>query len=129
MERITTTKYSRIMKKILEVLQDGSGQLRFNTDIDVMKNPQLALDITQSAMISMATTLWGGNEMSVLAMIRALAIADLSVSVNQNEMIEYLKQSSKSLGEAFRSAMKDAQRHGKATIFPPNVKPGSKVKN
>ena len=56
------------MKKILEVLQDGSGLLRFNTDIDVTKNPQMALDITQSAIISMATTLWGGNEISVLAM-------------------------------------------------------------
>ena len=117
------------MKKILEVLQDSSGQLRFNTDIDVMKNPQMALDITQSAMISMATTLWGGNEMSVLAMLRALAIADLSVSVNQNEMIEYFKTSSKSLGEAFRSAMKDAQRQGRATIFPPNVKPSPKGMN
>lgn len=59
------------MKKILEVLQDGSGLLRFNTDIDVTKNPQMALDITQSAIISMATTLRGGNEISVLAMIRA----------------------------------------------------------
>ena len=117
------------MKKILEVLQDCNGQLRFNTDIDVTKNPQMALDITQNAMISMATTLWGGNEMSVLAMIRALAIADLAASVNQNEMIEYLRQSSESLGEAFRSAMKDAQRHGKATIITPNVKPGSKRNN
>ena len=117
------------MKKILEVLQDSSGQLRFNTDIDVTKNPQMALDITQNAMISMATTLWGGNEMSVLAMIRALAIADLSVSVNQNEMIEYLRLTSESLGEAFRSAMKDAQRHGKATIIMPNVKQGSKRNN
>lgn len=117
------------MKKILEVLQDSSGQLRFNTDIDVTKNPQTALDITECAMFSMVTTLWGGNETSVLAMIRALAIADLSVSVNQNEMIEYLRQTSKSLSEAFQLAMKDAQRHGKATIFPPNVKPGSKVKS
>ncbi len=117
------------MKKILEVLQDGSGLLRFNTDIDVTKNPQMALDITQSAIISMATTLRGGNEISVLAMIRALAIADLSVSVNQNEMIEYLRQSSKSLGEAFRLAMENAKRQGRATIFPPNVKPNSKGKN
>lgn len=117
------------MKKILEVLQDGSRLLRFNTDIDVTKNPQMALDITQSAIISMATTLWGGNEISVLAMIRALAIADLSVSVNQNEMIEYLRQSSKSLGEAFRLAMENAERQGRATIFPPNVKPNSKGKN
>ncbi len=113
----------------MEVLQDGSGLLRFNTDIDVTKNPQMALDITQSAIISMATTLRGGNEISVLAMIRALAIADLSVSVNQNEMIEYLRQSSKSLGEAFRLAMENAKRQGRATIFPPNVKPNSKGKN
>lgn len=104
------------MKKILEVLQDGSGLLRFNTDIDVTKNPQMALDITQSAIISMATTLWGGNEISVLAMIRALAIADLSVSVNQNEMIEYLRQSSKSLGEAFRLAMENAERQGRDNL-------------
>ena len=117
------------MKKILEVLQDSNGQLRFNTDIDVKKNPQTALDIMQSAMISMVTTLWGGNEMSVLAMIRALAIADLAVSVNQNEMIDYLRQSSKALGEAFRLAMKDAQKQGRATIFPPDISHGAKKKN
>lgn len=117
------------MKKILEVLQDGSGQLRFNTDINVKKDPTIALDITQSAMLAMTTSLWGGNEMSVLAVIRALAIADLSVSVNQNEMIEYLRESSKELGRAFRLVMSDAQKRGYATVFPPNVTPSSKGKN
>lgn len=34
----------------------------------------------------MVTRLWGGNETAVLAMIRALAIADLAVSVNRKQM-------------------------------------------
>ena len=34
------------MKKILEVLQYGEFDIRFNTDIDVMKNPALAQHIT-----------------------------------------------------------------------------------
>lgn len=49
------------MKRILEVLQDGDGQLKFNTDINVWKDPMVSMDIIQSAMLSMSTTLWGGN--------------------------------------------------------------------
>lgn len=47
------------MKRILEVLQDGDGQLKFNTDINVWKDPMVSMDIIQSAMLSMSTTLWG----------------------------------------------------------------------
>lgn len=65
------------MKRILEVLQDGDGQLKFRTDINVWEDPMASMDIIQNAMLSMSTTLWGGNEQSVLAMIRSLAIADL----------------------------------------------------
>lgn len=109
------------MKKILEVLQDSDGQLRFKTDIDVKKDPTLAMDITNSAMFAMTTTLWGGNEISVLAMIRALAIADLSVSVNQNEMIECYKESAMRLGRTFREIMREEERSGNAKVFPPSV--------
>ena len=38
----------------------------------------------------MSSSLWGGNELNVLAMIRALAVADLGVSVNRGEMVRYL---------------------------------------
>ena len=38
----------------------------------------------------MATRLWGGNETSVIAIIRALAIADLTLCVNRKEVIEML---------------------------------------
>lgn len=110
------------MKKILEVLQDGDGQLRFNTDVDVRKEPTLAMEITNSAMFAMATTLWGGNEISVLAMIRALAIADLSVSVNQNEMIDSYKESARELGKVFRNIMREAERSGKAKVLPPSAR-------
>ena len=37
------------MKRILEVLQDGDGQLKFNTDINVWKDPMVSMDIIQSA--------------------------------------------------------------------------------
>ena len=41
------------MKRILEVLQDGDGQLKFRTDINVWKDPMASMDIIQNAMLSM----------------------------------------------------------------------------
>lgn len=110
------------MKRILEVLQDGDGQLKFNTDINVWKDPMVSMDIIQSAMLSMSTTLWGGNEQSVLAMIRSLAIADLALSTNRDEMIEHLKDASRSLADAFNSVLQEERLRGSVTIFPSNVR-------
>lgn len=53
------------MKKILEVLQSEDGLLRFNTDLDAQKDPMAIMELTVSAMFSMATKLWGGNEQTV----------------------------------------------------------------
>lgn len=119
------------MKRILEVLQDGDGQLKFNTDINVWKDPMASMDIIQNAMLSMSTTLWGGNEQSVLAMIRSLAIADLALSTNRDEMIEHLKDASRSLADAFNSVLQEEQLRGSVTIFPPNVRarPEKKLTN
>ena len=36
------------MKRILEVLQDGDGQLKFRTDINVWKEPMASMDIIQN---------------------------------------------------------------------------------
>lgn len=112
------------MKKILEVLQYGDFDFRFNTDIDVLKNPEIVPDIIAKAAMAMATTLWGGNEQSVLAMIRALSVADLGVSVNRKEMIRYLDESSRMFEISFAKARKNFERNGgKIQEFPPNIKP------
>ena len=105
------------MKRILEVLQDGDGQLKFRTDINVWKDPMASMDIIQNAMLSMS-----GNEQSVLAMIRSLAIADLALCTNRDEMIEHLKDASRSLADAFNSVLQEEQLRGSVTIFPPNVR-------
>lgn len=116
------------MKRILEVLQDGYGQLKFRTDINVWKDPMASMDIIQNAMLSMSTTLWGGNEQSVLAMIRSLAIADLALSTNRDEMIEHLKDASRSLADAFNSVLQEEQLRGSVTIFPPQCEGASRNK-
>ena len=66
-----------VMKKILEVLRYGENDIRFHTDLDPTKAPGIIPETTTELAIAMMTTLWGGNELAVLAMIRALAIADL----------------------------------------------------
>lgn len=112
------------MKKILEVLQYGDIDIRFNTDIDVMKNPEAVQEIVAKAALAMVTNLWGGNEQSVLAMIRALSIADLGVSVNRKEMIGFLDESSKICALSFKEWRKMMERKGKKVpVFPPGVKP------
>ena len=59
------------MKKILEVLRYGENDIRFNTDIDPLKDPEIIHPTVTELAMAMMTTLWGGNEQAVLAMIRA----------------------------------------------------------
>lgn len=54
------------MKKILEVLESSNGELKFYTDVDVKKNPAAVMDVASSAVFTMATKLWGGQEDSVI---------------------------------------------------------------
>ncbi len=113
------------MKKILEVLQYGDMDIRFNTDIDPVRNPEIILDTIAKVTFSMMTKLWGGNEQAVLAMIRALAIADLSLSVNRKEMIRYLDDSSRMIVKSLAEARKEFEkRGGKIMTFGPEVMPG-----
>ena len=49
------------MRKILEVIECPNGELKFNTDVDIIKNPDEIPDISSRATFCMATKLWGGN--------------------------------------------------------------------
>jgi hypothetical protein len=124
-EQLTILAEKNVMKKILEVLQYGEMDIRFNTDIDVDKNPEVVLDIVSKVAFSMATKLWGGNELSVLAMIRALSIADLALSVNRKEMIKELDRSSETMARTMKMAAEEFRRNGgKLMTFGPGIMPG-----
>ena len=112
------------MEKILEVLRYGDCDIRFNTDIDPLKKPdEIPLIISQTAF-AMATKLWGGNEQAVLAMIRSLSIADLSMSVNRKEMIRHLDIESERFFRVFAQAKKDFEMNGgKILSIGPGVMP------
>lgn len=113
------------MKKILEVVRYGDNDIRFRTDMDPLKNPDSISQTISEVAFAMMTTLWGGNEQSVLAMIRALAIADLGVSVNRKEMIAFLDDSSAILAKTFRSARKAFEKSGgKMQMFGSGISPG-----
>ena len=114
-----------VMKKILEVLQYGKMEIRFNNNLDVNKNPADVLDIVSKVAFSMATKLWGGNELSVLAMIRALSIADLALSINRKEMIKELDRSSETMARTMKMAAEEFRRNGgKLMTFGPGIMPG-----
>ena len=117
------------MKKILEVLQYGEGELRFNTDLDLQKDPMAIMDLTVSAMLSMATKLWGGNEQTVIAVIRALFVADMAISVDRKIVLKGLGREAEQMGELFMNMMNELQSLGKAMTFPPGVLASSKNKN
>jgi hypothetical protein len=124
-EQLAILAEKNVMKKILEVLQYGEMDIRFNTDIDVNKNPEAVLDIVSKVAFSMATKLWGGNELSVLAMIRALSIADLALSVNRKEMIKELDRSSETMARTMKMAAEEFRRNGgKLMTFGPGIMPG-----
>ena len=111
-----------VMKKLLEVVQYDKGDIRFETDVDVMKDLEIVQSTVIDAMFSMTTSLWGGNEQSVLAMLRALTIADLAISVNRKEMIRWLDQASESFGDGFRETQRMLEKRGKIKVFGAGVK-------
>ena len=115
------------MKKILEVLQYGETDIRFNTDINLPNNPLVIPEILAKVTAAMSMNLWGGNEMSVLAMIRLLAIADLSLSVNREEMLEQMGVESAVAAETFRRSIEEFNKSGSLIeVFPPSVKPSGR---
>ena len=118
------------MRKILEVLQLGNGELKFNTDLDVQNNPMVIMELTINAIFSMATKLWGGNERDVIAVIRALFVADMALSVDRKILLKGLGEESEKMGEQFMKMMKEFQDEGKAIAFPPEMSaPSSRNKN
>ncbi len=112
------------MKKILEVLRYGENDIRFNTDIDPLKDPEIIHQTVTELAMAMMTSLWGGNEQAVLAMIRALAISDLGVSVNRRQMVAFLNEASEVLADSLRAARKAFEESGgKVMVFGPGVAP------
>lgn len=123
---LASNEKQKDMKKILEVLQYGDMDIRFNTDLDPAKDMNVIPDVISRVAFAMTTTLWGGNEQAILAIIRALAIADLSVSVNRKDMIRYLDNASKLMAKTMDEAKKEFEkRGGKMITFGPGVMPGS----
>lgn len=100
------------MKKLLEVVIEDDGKVRFETDFDAGKDPASILDTVPLLATAMATTLWGGNEMSVLAAIRALAIADLGLCADRSGMIRLLDYNSARLEEAMEATKEELRRAG-----------------
>lgn len=111
------------MKKLLEVTQYDDIDMRFNTDLNVQKDPYACMQIALQAAITMATKLWGGNEMSVMAVIRALAIADLAISVNRQQMIKMLADSADEVAKMLEEMKETAEQCGlKVQTFAPGTK-------
>ena len=98
------------MKKILEVLRYGENDIRFHTDIDPSKDPSIIHQTVVELAFAMMTTLWGGNEQAVLAMVRALAISDLGVSVNRRQMVGFLNEASADLALSLQAARKRSRK-------------------
>lgn len=109
------------MRKILEVLQSSTGELTFDTDIDVEMDPTAVMDIMGSAIFCMATKLWGGNEGSVTAMIRALFVADMAISSDRDIVMKGLMQEAAQMGKLFNEMMEDLEEKGVAQRFGPGV--------
>ena len=111
------------MKKILEVLWYGENDLRFNTDLDQAQLEKIIPSLATSALFTMLTKLWGGKESIVLAVIRALTVADLAASSNRKEMLKQLDQYSLALVKIVQEARREFEKNGgKVITFGPGVK-------
>lgn len=111
------------MKKILEVLQYGDNDIRFNTDFNI-KSEKDAMDLIGKITFTMLTKLWGGNEQAVIAIIRLLAVSDLALCVNRKEMIKMLARDSESVAQLLKEVKQEMERNGhKVTVFGPGINP------
>jgi hypothetical protein len=111
------------MKKILEVLYYGPNDIRFKTDFHPPIGPRTISNLLFDTTLSMATKLWGGDETSVLAMIRILAVADLTLSVNREEMLRNMAQDSEYFAKMFNEMTQEMVKHGEAISFGPGIAP------
>jgi hypothetical protein len=109
------------MKKILEVTLIGRGEVKFSTDFNAETEASQLPGIIYDALWSMVTDLWGGNEASVLAMIRALSVADLAASTNRSQMIKFLDEESRVLSNILHKTMSDMDKRGIGQTFAPGV--------
>lgn len=106
--------------KILEVSRKEDGSISFETDVDPVANPDVIHDLVVEAAMAMMTTLWGGKESAVLAMIRVLSIADLGVSVNRKQMVQFLDEASATLTESLEDARRSfVASGGKVVVYAP----------
>lgn len=114
------------MKKILEVLQYGDTEIRFNTDI---KNFGESVQLLAPLLaFNMSTRLWGGNEVTILNIIRMLAAADLSLCVDRDNVLRDLEDNSVALSTILDDARKEFERQGgQVIVFRPECKqPGNR---
>ena len=112
------------MKKILEILQYGETDIRFKTDLKPTAHQDVIPNLIGAVSFSMMTSLWGGNELDVLAVIRALAIADLAICVNRKEMVRSLDKDSEMFARLLDEARREFNKNGgKAVVVPPYVNP------
>lgn len=109
------------MKKILEVLEYSDTEIRFNTDLDFTKQPQSVLDLVPKMMMAMSATLFGKTEINVFAVIRALAVSDLALSNNREELLVNLDLTSEAHGVAFRETIDIMVNAGKAVKIAPGA--------
>ena len=75
--------------------------MRFNTDLDVSKDPMAIMNLTIGAMFSMATKLWGGNEQTVIAVIRALFVADMAISPDRKIILNGLGKEAEKIKQLY----------------------------
>lgn len=106
------------MKKILEVLQYGEGDIRFDTDIDVAKNPQKGMEVILKSAMAIKSQFFQKFNQSAMDMICALAIADLACSVNRKEMIGILDHDSRQVEQIFKEGMEMYLRYKKSGRIP-----------
>ena len=112
------------MKKVLEILQYGDTDIRFNTDLKLTEHPDSIPPLIGAFSFSMMTTLWGGNEMDIMAVIRALAIADLAVTGNRKELIRAMDEDSEMFAEIIKETRREYEKMGGRVItFPAEIMP------
>lgn len=114
------------MKKILEVIECGDHDIRFKTDFDPA-NEQGISELIGKLAFTMITRLRGQEEVAVIAMIRALALADFSVCTDREAMIRAFDEHSAHYARIINKTLEFMKKRGCFVEYPVAFGPSKSV--
>lgn len=108
-------------KKILEVTMNEKGLLDFKSDLDLRKRSDLLIleQLVPMTAFSIETSLFGTQEQSVTAALRALSLGEICINRNPQTIIKEMGRVADVMVKAIAATNAEMVKKGFATPYVP----------